>query len=159
MRTAVKWVVGLVLAVGLLVYASSFFWPSYDWALRLPSPDGHYDLVVLRGDKAAFDDFFYHVYVFPRNSAPADRPKGTRVLYTYPWRGRHYLVYVYSGYATPLARWTGPASLALTLTTFTISSQCLSRLRYSIPGILCQRRYASGITIQLMCYRSGLTNR
>ncbi|MDQ2867365.1 MAG: hypothetical protein M3R59_02980 [Verrucomicrobiota bacterium] len=113
MRTATKWLIGFVAAVGLVVYACSFFWPSYDWDLRLPSPDGHYDLIVLRGDKAAFDDFFYHIYVFPHSSAPVDRPKGTRVLYASPWRGRRYLVY--SGYATPLIRWTGPTFLAIDL--------------------------------------------
>jgi hypothetical protein len=117
MRRALKWfaagVVLITVVIGAAVYACSFFWPVYDWALRLPSPDGRYDLIVLRGDKAAFDDFFYHIYVFPHNSAPADRPKGSRVFYTYPWRGRHYLVY--SGYATPLIRWTGPTSLAVDL--------------------------------------------
>ncbi len=102
-----------VIALAIAAYRLSIFWPAYDWVLRLPSPDGRYDLIVLRGDKAAFDDFFYHIYVFPHSSAPADRPKGTRVLYTYPWRGRRYLVY--SGYATPLIRWTSPDSLAIDL--------------------------------------------
>jgi hypothetical protein len=88
MKRTLKWlaiaVVGAAVALAIAAYVISFFWPVYDWALRLPSPDGRYDLIVLRGDKAAFDDFFYHIYVFPHSSAPTDRPKGTRVLYSYP---------------------------------------------------------------------------
>ncbi|HKP36517.1 MAG TPA: hypothetical protein VJT71_06635 [Pyrinomonadaceae bacterium] len=106
-------VAGPGVALAIAAYVVSFFWPLYEWALRLPSPDGRYDLIVLRGDKAAFDDFFYHIYVFPHSSAPADRPTGTRVLYNHPWRSRRYLVY--SGYATPLIRWTGRDSLAIDL--------------------------------------------
>ncbi len=86
----------------------------YDWDLRLPSPDGRYDLVVLRGDAAAFDDFSYHVYLFPHSVAPADRPRGTQIRMTSIWRDRKSLVY--SGYNYPMFRWTGPGSVEFNLT-------------------------------------------
>ena len=108
---------GLVTVVGLAIAAALLFlgFPRrYDWALRLPSPDGRFELVVLRGDRAAFDDFFYQVYVLPRDLAPAGQPPGSfGAEPDGPWRRRRFLVY--SGYATPLLRWTGPDSLAIDL--------------------------------------------
>jgi hypothetical protein len=96
------------LTLWLIGYAISFFLPLYDLALRLPSSDGRYDLVVLRGDKAAFDDFFYHVYVIPHDLKPQDAIKQKRVWMTGIWRGSKYLVY--SGYSYPALRWTAPRS-------------------------------------------------
>ncbi len=79
----------------------------------MPSPDGQYDLVVLRGDKAAFDDFTYSLYIFPHNLTPPDRTKGSRVWLTQIWRGTTYLVY--SGYDYPMFRWTGDRSIEIDL--------------------------------------------
>jgi len=115
MKRVFKWfaIVGFVLLVGLAitVYGVSYVWPCHDWDLRLPSPDGRYDLVVLRGDAAAFADFSYRIYVFPHSQTPPDRPKGTFVWYTPFWRSSKYLVY--SGYNTPLFRWTDPHSITI----------------------------------------------
>jgi len=86
------------------LYGISVFWPSYDYDLRLPSPNGQFDLVVLRRDAAAFDDFSYRIYVFPHALAPEQTPKGKQVLMTGIWRDKKYLVY--SGYAIPMFRWT-----------------------------------------------------
>ena len=102
---------GLLLAIPAVAYAASFFWPAYDWALRLPSPDLEYDVVVLRGDKAAFDDLFYNVYVFPRADAPKEQIKGDRVWMAGRWRSDRFLVY--SGYGYPMLHWTGAKVLEI----------------------------------------------
>jgi hypothetical protein len=86
------------------LYGISVFWPLYDYDLRLPSSDGRYDLVVLRGDAAAFADFSYRIYVFPHALSPEQTHKGKQVLMTGIWRDKKYLVY--SGYAIPMFRWT-----------------------------------------------------
>jgi hypothetical protein len=88
------------------IYEMPSFWGPvlYEYDLRLPSPDGRYDLVVLRGDAAAFADFSYRIYVFPHALAPEQTPKGKRVLITGIWRDKKYLIY--SGYAIPMFRWT-----------------------------------------------------
>ena len=113
----------VAVAIGLAVIAwgvstSPCFRPFgpvlYDWDLRLPSPDKRYDLVVIRGDAAAFDDFSYRIYLFPHSLVPADRPKGTQVEMTSIWRNDRYLVY--SGYNYPMFRWTSPNSIELNLT-------------------------------------------
>jgi len=106
-----KWVALLFVCVASLFYGLSFVWPAYNWELRLPSPDGRYDLVVLRGDAAAFDDFSYRIYIFPHSLVPKDRAKSDRVLLTPIWRGCKYLVY--SGYNYPELRWTGPRSVEI----------------------------------------------
>jgi hypothetical protein len=89
----------------------SVFWPLYDYDLRLPSPDGAYDIVVLRGDAAAFDDFSYNVYVFPHALTPEQTPKGKQVYMIGIWRGKKYLIY--SGYTVPAFRWTGPRAIEI----------------------------------------------
>jgi len=108
-----KFVIGVVAAVAGIAYGISFFWPIYDWDLKVPSPDQRYDLVVLRGDAAAFADFSYRIYLFPRASTPADHAIHSRVWYTPIWRGRKYLVY--SGYSYPMFRWTGPHTIEIDL--------------------------------------------
>lgn len=100
--------------IAILSYGFSIFWPVYDWAGRLGSPDGRFELVVLRGDKAAFDDFFYDVYVFSRAKVPETKAKGARVWMIGRWRSDRYLIY--SGYGYPMLRWTGPHSLEIDLT-------------------------------------------
>jgi hypothetical protein len=106
----------LLIAGGLaaVAYGVSIYWPVYDWSLQAPSPDGRYELVVLRGDKAAFDDFFYRIYVFPNAVAPQERARGERVRMFGRWRGSEYLIY--SGYGYPMFRWTGPRALEIDLT-------------------------------------------
>ena len=113
MKRTLKWLVTTILGLAITAYGISFFWPRYDWDLRLPSPDGRYDLVVLRGDAAAFDDFSYHIYLFPHELVPSDRAGGTQVLLTPIWRGRKYLVY--SGYSYPMFRWTSAHSIEIDL--------------------------------------------
>jgi hypothetical protein len=117
MKRTLKWfvaaVVTAVLGFAIVAYVISFYWPMYLWDLRLPSPDGRYDLVVLRGDAAAFADFSYHVYLFPHALVPGDRAKNTRVVLTSTWRGSKYLVY--SGYNVPMFRWTGTHSIEIDL--------------------------------------------
>jgi hypothetical protein len=108
----------LVTVVGLALlwggwYALTFFWPVYDFALRLPSPDGRYELIVLRGDAAAFADFSYNLYVLPRGAGPQNLFPRTRVHMAGIWRGSKYLVY--SGYNYPMFRWTGPSSVEVDL--------------------------------------------
>jgi hypothetical protein len=103
-----------IIAIAILVYGISFLWPVYTWDLALASPDGSYELVVLRGDAAAFDDYSYHVYLFPRPDAPHDQAKNSRVWFTERWRGRKYRIY--SGYNYPMFRWTSPHSVEIDLT-------------------------------------------
>jgi len=100
-----------VAAVWLLAYGCSYVWPVYDWGIRVPSPDKSYDAVVLFGDKAAFDDLFYQIYVFPKDITPRDQKAFTHVWYAGVWRGSTYLVY--SGYSLPGIRWTGNHSLEI----------------------------------------------
>jgi hypothetical protein len=110
---ALKWATGLILAVAVVVYGISFAWPAYDWDVRVPSSDGLYELVVLRGDAAAFAEFSYHIYLFPKASAPPEQVRHSRVWYTPIWRGKKYLVY--SGYSYPMFRWTGPRTIEIDL--------------------------------------------
>jgi hypothetical protein len=93
------------------LYSISVVWPCYDFALKLPSPDMRYDLVVLRGDAAAFADFSYNVYVFPHALTPEQTPRGKQVWMTGIWRDQTYLVY--SGYSVPTFRWTGTNSIEI----------------------------------------------
>jgi hypothetical protein len=108
--------VGSVLGVAFAVYEIAFLWPSYDWDLRLTSPDGQYDAIVIRRDKAAFDDFSYRIYVFPHTVVPKDQAKDSRVWMTWTWRDKKYLVY--DSYNYPTLRWTGPHSMEIDLTEF-----------------------------------------
>jgi hypothetical protein len=105
--------VGVALTIALSVYAISLAWPVYSWDLRLPSPGGRYNLVVLRGDTAAFADFSYRMYVFPRTSTPSDQKKDSRVWFTPIWWGTAHLVY--SGFNYPTFRWTGTNALEIDL--------------------------------------------
>jgi hypothetical protein len=101
------------LGIATVAYGISFAWPAYDWDLRVPSPDGRYDLVVLRGDAAAFADFSYEIYLFPRSLTPHDQSKASRVWLTPTWRGRKYLIY--SGYSYPMFRWTSEHAIEIDL--------------------------------------------
>jgi hypothetical protein len=87
-------------------------WPVYDLALDAPSPDGRYVVAVIRGDKAAFDDFFYRVYVFPRTTAPQSK-RGERVWMQGPWADQNYLIY--DGYSIPALRWTSSREIEIDL--------------------------------------------
>ncbi|HET8707526.1 MAG TPA: hypothetical protein VFM46_14570, partial [Pseudomonadales bacterium] len=89
-----------VIVVWAVALGISVFWPAYDWDGHIISPDGRFDAVILRGDKAAFDDFSYRIYVFPRHSAPNIKLKGEHVLFLPPWRGKKYLIY--AGYNYPM---------------------------------------------------------
>jgi len=82
MNHATKWLSAFAVGLAALVYASSFLWREYRWDLHVPSPDGRYDLVVLRGDAGAVDDFSYCIYVFPHASMPSVRVKDARVWLT-----------------------------------------------------------------------------
>ena len=103
----------VVLGGALAAYGVSVVWPAYEWHLRVPSPDGRYELIVLRGNATAFDDFSYRIYVFPHSSAPHDRAKATRVWFTHPWRGNEFLVY--SGYNYPMFRWVNSHSIEINI--------------------------------------------
>ena len=94
----------LVLVVGLPFYGCSLVWPVYDLGLIVPSPDRLIDLVALRGDKAAFDSFFYRVYLFAAVDSPRTTPLHTVVWLTPLWQLRSR--FVYDGYSLPLLRWT-----------------------------------------------------
>ena len=113
-----KWIIGTIVVFAIFAYGISFIWPVYDWDLHVPSPDGHFDLVVLRGDAAAFDDFSYRIYLFPHTSMPRNRAKGTRVWLTPTWRGRKFLVY--DGYNYPMFRWTSARTVEIDLTDLNI---------------------------------------
>ncbi|MGA2553424.1 MAG: hypothetical protein ABSF20_01405 [Smithella sp.] len=114
MNRPLKWLIATIAGFAIIAYGISFLWPGYDWDLRVPSPDGRYDLVVLRGDTAAFADFSYHIYVFPHALAPHDQTKASRVWLTPMWRGKKFLVY--SGYNYPMFRWTGTHSVEIDFT-------------------------------------------
>lgn len=104
-------IVAVVMAA--TVYGISYVWPSYTWNMRLSSPGGAYDLVVLRQDAAAFSDFYYVLYIFPHNSTPKDNVKGERIFYTWPWRGEKYRIY--SGPAYPMFRWLNDNTVEINL--------------------------------------------
>ena len=91
----------------------SALWPVYNYDVRLPSPDGRYVIYVLEGDKAAFDDFFYRVYVFPGQISPQETAKGKRMLMEGIWRDRRYLIY--QGYAVPALRWISSHEIQIDL--------------------------------------------
>ena len=80
-RLALVGVVGSCFSYGEPGMRYRWVWPVYDFALRLPSPDGRYELVALRGDKATFCDFIHNLYVLPRSTGPqnlAPRTRSTR---------------------------------------------------------------------------------
>jgi len=104
-------VIGVVFKA--VLYAISVVWPLYDYDLKVPSPDARYDLVVLRGDAAAFDDFSYNIYVFPHSLTPEETPRGKQVWMTGIWRDKTYLVY--SGYSVPMFRWAGTNAIEIDL--------------------------------------------
>jgi hypothetical protein len=113
MNRILKWFATTIVGCGIIAYGISFVWPSYDWDLRVPSPDGRYDIVVLRGNAAAFADYSYEIYLFPHAEVPHDRAKTTRVWLTPIWRGSKYLIY--SGYSYPMFRWCGNHSIEIDL--------------------------------------------
>jgi hypothetical protein len=108
-------VIGIVYKAALYEISRLWDWGPiiYDYDFKLSSPDARYDLVVLRGDASAIDDFSYDVYVFPHPLTPKEIPRGKEVSMTGIWRNEKYLVY--SGYATPMIRWTGTNSLEIDL--------------------------------------------
>jgi hypothetical protein len=85
--------------------------PVYDWSLKLSSPDGQYDAVIIRGNPAAFADFFYNVYIFPHADVPKDQKKGDPVTMAGAWQGSKFLVY--SGSGSPMIRWTNSRVLEI----------------------------------------------
>lgn len=99
--------------VAAIAYGISYIWPSYLWDMRIASPNGSYDLVVLRQDSSAFSDFYYVLYVFPHGATPKDARKNERILYAGPWRGDKYRVY--SGSAYPLFRWINDNTVEISL--------------------------------------------
>ena len=113
MKRRFEWVIAVGLGLALLPYGFSFIWPRYDWDLRLPSPDGTYDLVVLRVNASAITDFYYKIYLFPHSLTPQDRQKGSYIPFTSIWRGDKYLVY--AGYDYPLLRWINTHSVEINL--------------------------------------------
>jgi len=140
-----KWIATLIAGGGIIAYGISFVWPAYDWDLRVPSPDGRYDIVVLRGDAAAFADFSYEIYLFPHAVVPQDRAKSTRVWLTPIWRGSKYLIY--SGYNYPSFRWSGNHSIEIDLnevyfSPFTLES--VKRFKGSDDAILVSVVFGKG---------------
>jgi hypothetical protein len=109
--TTVLVLIGVVFKVAF--YVISVGSPSYDYDIKLPSPDARYDLVVLRGDASAIDDFSYNIYVFPHALTPKETPQGKQVWMTGIWRDKQYLVY--SGYSVPMFRWTGTNAIEIDL--------------------------------------------
>lgn len=101
------------IGVAALAYGVSYVWPSYSWDMRLRSPNGSYDIVVLRQDAAAFSDIYYVMYVFPHDSMPKEKRKNERVLYASPWRSDKYRVY--SGAAYPMFRWLNNSTVEISL--------------------------------------------
>jgi hypothetical protein len=97
------------------VYPFGLFWgaPQDNFDELLPSPDGRYDLVVLREDRAAIDDFYYRIYVFPHASTPKETSITQNVSRTGIWLDKRYLVY--AGYAVPMFRWTSPHEIEIDL--------------------------------------------
>ena len=140
--------VSIVLVSTALVYVGSYFWPVYSWGLRLASPDGRYDLVALLGDKAAFDDFFYRIYVFPHARTPPDRKFNTRIWYAGVWRSDEYVVY--SGYSVPGFRWTGPQSIEIDLQTSKSEPASVSRFTPTTR---------SGVTVSLVFNAESVANK
>ncbi len=97
------WVAVLWLMLRLIGYAISFFWPALSWDLRLPSPTGDDNLVVLRAEVSAFSDYTFEIYVFPKTHTPKDFARDAFVFNTSVWRGDKYLVYSSDNY--PTFRW------------------------------------------------------
>ena len=110
-------IVTMVLMIGvslkITLYEISVTWPCYGYALKLPSPDKRYDIVVLRGDASAIDDFSYKVYLFPHALTPEQTPEGTQVKMIGIWRDKQYLVF--SGYSLPMFRWSGTNAIEIDL--------------------------------------------
>lgn len=98
-------------AFSLLPFFFSLSPPIYTFGSELPSPDGRYVAVVLRGDKSAIDDFFYRVYVFPHAEMPKAMKEGEQVAMAGIWADKKFLVYV--GYDTPELRWKASRSLVI----------------------------------------------
>jgi hypothetical protein len=107
----VAFLVGAAVLCWGIWYVVSIFWPIYDVATVVDSPSHKYALVVLRGDAAAFDDFSYHIFLFPRDVAPRDLLPHARIYMLGKWRGAHYLVY--SGYSYPELRWTAANAIEI----------------------------------------------
>jgi hypothetical protein len=136
--------VGIVLGVpALIIYVISFFWPLYEVGNRVVSPDKGFVAIVLLGDKAAFDDFFYNIYVFPENSEPVGLKTKQRVLYSGVWRSEKYLVY--SGYSYPELRWAREGLLE-------ISASYWSKEPISISDFHPIRRFGTGDVVVSLVY-------
>jgi hypothetical protein len=97
----------LVVLIGVVTIAwlASIVWPEYRWDLSAPSPDGRYDIIVLRGKTGDYQDNAWRIYVVPHGVIAADRARGTRMYLTPTWRSDKYLVYM--GYNNPKFRWAG----------------------------------------------------
>lgn len=105
--------VAIVFGVPFLAYVVFNVWFRYEWDVRVPSPDGRYDLVVLRGDLYAIADFDYLIYLFPHDLTPKDQPKWSPVRLTSIWW--NYKYFVYSGFDYPMIRWTDENSIEINL--------------------------------------------
>lgn len=112
-RPALKLTMAIIVGLATLAYAISYEWPKYEWYSELKSPDGNYNLVILRGNPGAPSDFSYSMYIFPRDLMPQPHTRGERVLLAGRWRGNEYLVY--SGDIDPVFRWTDPNSVEVAL--------------------------------------------
>jgi hypothetical protein len=106
MTRTLNLLVVVLIGVVIVAWLASIVWPAYEWDLSAPSPDGRYDLVVLRGKTADFDDFAWRLYVLPHKVVSTNRAKGTRMFMTPTWRSDKYLIY--TGYNYPKFRWAGP---------------------------------------------------
>jgi hypothetical protein len=95
----------VVVVCGVLVvgWLASIVWPVYQWDLSVPSPEGDYDLIVLRGKTGDYPDSAWRLYLLPHSVVSTGRAKGSRVFMTPTWRSEKYLVY--SGYNYPKFRW------------------------------------------------------
>ena len=106
-------VVLLAIVAGRLLLFAFLPWgsPQFEYDLRLPSPDGRYDVVVVREDRSATDDFYYHVFIFPSSAEPKMLAARTSIRFSGIWTDERYLIY--AGYAVPGLRWTSPHEVTI----------------------------------------------
>lgn len=100
-------------AIFAMWWSIKLLWPTYDFRLALPSPNGLYVAVVIRGNKAGFDDFFYEVRLFPASKFQENWVRGQRIWMAGVWSDSDYLIY--RGYATPGLHWIDGQRLAIDL--------------------------------------------
>jgi len=119
-RRLLKFLIGGIVAVVIIVaivgYVISIYWPCHDFGWSVPSPDSKYVVVVLRGDAAAFDDFYYDVYLLPQSDAPRGMKEGDFVPMLGKWRSNRYLVF--SGYSYPVIHWKSSRKIEITVDDF-----------------------------------------